>query len=112
MSTNTAQQLQHPRTLLGAARMTLTQPEGREGLHLKAHAACRLGYHEEARNLWQRLACDDDAAALHQLGRMAEVGLGEPCDLQKASAFYLRAAHIRRQTVTVLPARSTKAQIR
>ncbi|QIL82586.1 SEL1-like repeat protein [Diaphorobacter sp. HDW4A] len=94
MSPVQAQNLPHPRTLLGAARMTLEQLEGTQGQHLKAYAACRLGYHVEARDLWERLAFDDDADALFELGRMAELGLGEPCDARRACTLYQRAAQL------------------
>ena len=88
--------LPHPRTLLGAARMmTLAYPQDDvQCLHLKAQAACRLGYHQKARELWEQLACDDDADALYQLGLLAELGLGEDRDTVRAQAFFLRAMQI------------------
>lgn len=92
MSPVQAQLLSHPRTLLGAARMTLERVEGALGQHEKAHAACRLGYHEDACRLWEVLACANDADALYQLGRMAELGLGEPHDALRARTLFLRAA--------------------
>lgn len=42
---------QHPCTLLGAARMALALVDDPRGMRLKAHAACRLGYHRDARRL-------------------------------------------------------------
>ena len=95
-----AQQRPHPRTLLGAARMTLVRAEGSQDRHLKAHAACWLGYHAEARSLWEKMACTDDAESLYQLGRMADMGLGEPRDAARAQAFYLRAALVRQDAAT------------
>lgn len=96
MSPVLAGQLPHPRTLLGAARVSLQNlnGDGPEGLHLKAHAARRLGYHHEARSLWERLASDDDADALYQLGCMAELGLGESCDVVRARSLFMRAAEL------------------
>ena len=89
-------QLPHPRTLLGAARVSLQSmnDDGPEGRHLKAYAAYRLGYHHEARRLWERLANDDDADALYQLGCMAELGLGEPCDVLRSRSLFMRAAEL------------------
>jgi hypothetical protein len=68
----------YPSTLLGAARAVLASADGIPGQRLKAHAALRLGYHQQARGIWEMLARDGDAEALYQLGRMAELGLGEP----------------------------------
>lgn len=86
------QPLPHPCTLLGAARVTLQPMDGAHGQRLQAHAACRLGYHAQARRLWEGLARCGDADALYQLGRMAELGLGEPCDAGRARLLYWRAA--------------------
>jgi hypothetical protein len=69
----------YPSTLLGAARAVLASADGVPGQHLKAHAALRLGYFQQARSIWEALARGGDAEALYQLGRMAaEPGLGEP----------------------------------
>ena len=100
MTSLRSQPAPHPRTLLGAARMTLAPAEGLESLHLKATAACWLGYHAEARSLWEKMACTDDAESLYQLGRMADMGLGEPRDAARAQAFYLRAALVRQDAAT------------
>lgn len=89
---NPAQAVPHPCTLLGAARMMLERADGAQGQRLKAHAACRLGYHLQARRLWEGLACAGDADALYQLGQLAELGLGEPSDAVRARALYRRAA--------------------
>ncbi|MHA7601970.1 hypothetical protein ACX12L_18750 [Alicycliphilus sp. T452] len=83
---------QHPCTLLGAARMALAPVDDTRGMRLKAHAACRLGYHRDARRLWESMARAGDADALYQLGQMAEQGLGEPPDGRRARALYQRAA--------------------
>lgn len=75
----------YPSTLLGAARAVLASADGIPGQHLKAHAAWKLGYHQQARGIWEALARSGDAEALYQLGRMAaEPGLGgarEHCPL-------------------------------
>ena len=94
MSPVYAQHLPHPRTLLGAARMTLEPLEGPNGQHFKAYAARRMGYHDEARDLWEGLADEGDADALFELARMAELGLGEPCDARRACTLYQRAAQL------------------
>ncbi len=87
---NSAPQFAHPCTVLGAARMMLTHVDGTQ--HLKAHAALRLGYREEARRLWQGLALAGDTDALYQLARMAELGLSEPCDAELTRLLCRRAA--------------------
>ena len=74
----------HPRTLLGAARMTLAPTEGLESLHLKATAACWLGYHAYARSLWEKLAHAGDAEAMCQLEHLAAIGLAEPRSASRA----------------------------
>ena len=82
------QDFPHPCTLLGAARLMLAGAD----LHLKAQAASRLGYHLQARRLWEGLAGAGDADAMYQLAQMAELGLGGPSDALQARTLYLRAA--------------------
>jgi hypothetical protein len=62
----------HPCTLLGAARAALEPADSAQGQRLKAHAAGRLGYHHEARRLWEELARAGDAEALGQLARLGD----------------------------------------
>lgn len=86
--------LPHPRTLLGAARVTLEQAEGRHGQHLQARAAMRLGYVREARAMWERMAREDDAQAWFELGRLAQSGLGERADAAQARHCFAHAARL------------------
>ena len=64
----------HPRTLLGAARLLLRPGQEPAQQHLQARAARALGYHAQARSLWEALAASGDADALRQLARMADGG--------------------------------------
>ena len=94
MNLDQAQITQHPRTLLGAAWMTVANADGPHAQHLKAQAACTLGYHQQARTLWQGLADEGDSAAWFELACMAEWGLGETADMQRAQTLFLRAAEL------------------
>lgn len=84
MTSLRSQPAPHPRTLLGAARMTLAPAEGLESLHLKANAACWLGYHAYARSLWEKLAHAGDAEAMCRLEHLAAMGLAEPRSASRA----------------------------
>ncbi len=64
----------HPRTLLGAARVTLQPAADVRGRHLQAQAACLLGDYERARCLWEALAQDGDRQALARLAELARRG--------------------------------------
>lgn len=58
----------------------------------KAYAEFKMAHYAEARQIWQALADKDVAESWFNLGVLAEDGLGEPRDLQKALAFYERGA--------------------
>ncbi|WP_027014236.1 hypothetical protein [Comamonas composti] len=66
----------HPQTLLGAARLTLARAESIQSLRLKAHAALRLGYEQQALQLWERLAAVGDAEAQERLRVRPPLQLG------------------------------------
>ena len=68
----------------------------------KAYAEFKMAKYAEARQIWQALAERDVAESWFNLGILAEDGLGEPRDSQRALAFYERGAL----------AGSTKAQYR
>ena len=59
----------------------------------KAYAEFKMAHYAEARHIWEVLAGLGNADALFNLGVLAEDGLGEPADLQKAEALYLAAAN-------------------
>lgn len=65
----------YPCTLLGIARAALASAEDVQGQRLKAYAASRLGYHQQARGIWETLAHGGDVEAAYQLERMAGQGL-------------------------------------
>lgn len=68
----------------------------------KAYAEFKMAKYAEARQIWQALAERDVAESWFNLGILAEDGLGEPRDGQRALEFYERGAL----------AGSTKAQYR
>lgn len=68
----------------------------------KAYAEFKMAKYAQARQIWQALAERDVAESWFNLGILAEDGLGEPRDSQRALAFYERGAL----------AGSTKAQYR
>lgn len=67
-----ALQHQHPRTLLGAAYLALAPAGDAPALRRKAVAADQLGYHRQARRLWEQLAQSGDAQAQYRLALLGE----------------------------------------
>lgn len=59
----------------------------------KAYAEFKMAHYAEARHIWEVLAGLGNPDALFNLGVLAEDGLGEPANLQKAEALYLAAAN-------------------
>lgn len=58
----------------------------------KAYAEFKMAHYAEARQIWQALADKNVAESWFNLGVLAEDGLGEPRDPQKALALYERGA--------------------
>ncbi|GAB4399772.1 MAG: hypothetical protein OHK0048_13920 [Rhodoferax sp.] len=58
----------------------------------KAYAEFKMAHYAQARHIWQVLAGVGNADALFNLAVLAEDGLGEPADLDKAMALYTAAA--------------------
>jgi TPR repeat protein len=58
----------------------------------QAYAEFKMARYAEAKAIWQVLAGREDAEALFNLAILAEDGLGEPRDLQRALALYERSA--------------------
>ena len=59
----------------------------------KAYAEFKMAHYESARHIWQTLAGLGNPDALFNLGILAEDGLGQPRDMEKAEAFYLAGAN-------------------
>lgn len=58
----------------------------------KAYAEFKMGRYAQARHVWETLAQADNAEARFHLAILAEDGLGEPQDLDKARRLYHQAA--------------------
>ena len=58
----------------------------------KGYAEFKMAHYAAARNVWETLAEVGNGDALFNLAILAEDGLGEPRDLQKAEALYTSAA--------------------
>ena len=59
----------------------------------KAYAEFKMAHYDAARHIWETLAGLGNPDALFNLGILAEDGLGEPKDIQKAEALYVAAAN-------------------
>ncbi|HEX4855349.1 MAG TPA: tetratricopeptide repeat protein [Limnobacter sp.] len=59
----------------------------------KAYAEFKMANYETARHIWEILAGLGNADALFNLGILAEDGLGEPKNIQKAESLYVAAAN-------------------
>jgi TPR repeat protein len=60
----------------------------------KAYAEFKMAHYDFAREVWQTLAEVGNGDALFNLGILAEDGLGEPRNMQKAEALYINAASV------------------
>jgi TPR repeat protein len=58
----------------------------------KAYAEFKMAHYDAARTVWQTLAEIGNGDALFNLGILAEDGLGEPRDMERAVALYASAA--------------------
>ena len=58
----------------------------------KAYAEFKMAHYDSARHVWEVLASVGNADALFNLGILAEDGLGEPRDINKALSLYAAAA--------------------